>query len=329
MDRQITISIKTIILTLLIFLSGYIVYTLGPVIGIILVAALLVISLEPLVQKIIGVTFFNKPVPRGAAVIMSYILFVLVVISVFTFGLPPVLTQIQKLIIGLGNINGQPGFLSDLGISVSDFLPAASEFSSSVVTATFSVFSNIIAFISVLVVSIYMSMDWENIKENIISFFPKKVEEKAENTIKEIETNVGNWVKGQLLLMGIIGTASFLGLLVLGVKYPLALGLVAGVLEIVPSLGPLLSAVVAGIVGFAESPAKGIGTIILFIIIQQVENDLLVPKIMQKVSGFSPLIVLIALLVGGEFFGIIGVLVAVPTTMILAIIFKRLLNFSE
>ncbi|MBU1132919.1 AI-2E family transporter [Patescibacteria group bacterium] len=329
MDKEIVISIKTIILTLLLILAGYIVYVLGPVIGIILVAALLVVSLEPAVQKIMKVTFFNRPVPRGVAVIISYIIFVLVVVSVFTFGLPPVLVQFQRLVVGLSNIDGKLGFLHDLGISFSDFLPAASEFSSSVVTATLSVFSNIAAFVSVLIVSIYMSMDWENIKRNFIGFFPKNLEEKAEDTIKEVENNVGNWVKGQLLLMLIIGTTSFLGLLIIGVRYPLALGLVAGVLEIVPALGPLISAVIAAIVGFAESPAKGIGAVALFVIIQQLENDLLVPKIMQKVSGFSPLIILIALLVGGEFFGILGVLVAVPTMMILTIILKKVLDFPQ
>lgn len=329
MDRDISISIKTIVLTLLLILGGYIVYRLGPVIGIILVAALLVISLEPAVQRIMRITFFNRPITRGVAVIISYIVFVLVVISVFTFGLPPVLVQLQRLVVGLSNIDGKIGFLRDLGIPFSDFLPASSEFSSSVVTATLSVFSNIAAFVSVLVVSIYMSMDWENIKKNFIGLFPRDLEEKTEDTIDEIEKNVGSWVKGELLLMLIIGVSSFVGLLIIGVKYSLALGLVAGVMEIVPSLGPLISAIVAAIVGFAESPAKGIGAVALFVIIQQLENDLLVPKIMQKVSGFSPLIVLIALLVGGEFFGILGVLVAVPTMMILTIILKKVLGFPQ
>ena len=329
MNKDIIISVKTILFTLLLILSGYIVYRLGPVIGIILVASLLVISLEPAVQKIMKATLFNKPVPRGVAVIVSYVLFILIVLSVFTFGLPPVLVQLQRLVMGLSNIDGKLGFLNDLGITISDFLPAASGFSSGVVTATLSVFSNIAAFISVLIISIYMSMDWENIKKNIIGFFPRRVGEKVEDTVEEIEKNVGNWVKGELLLMSIIGSVSFLGLLIIGVKYPLALGLVSGVLEIVPSLGPLISAVIAGIVGFAESPAKGIGAIALFTIIQQLENDLLVPKIMQKISGFSPLIVLIALLVGGEFFGILGVLTAVPTMMILTIILKKVLGFPK
>lgn len=328
MDKQINISIKTILLALLIFLSGYIVYRLGPVIGVIVIATFLVISLEPMVKKLMGLTFFNKPIPRAAAVVISYVLFILVVISIFTFGLPPVLTQFQKLMASLGSLDTN-GFLSGLGISVSDFFPASADISSGVVSATRSVFSNISSFVSVLVISIYMSLDWVNIKETVITFFPKRTEEKARGVIIDIEKNIGNWVKGQLKLMLVVGVASFLGLLIIGVKYPLALGLISGVLEIVPSLGPLMSAVVAGVVGFAESPAKGIGTIVLFIIIQQVENNFLVPKIMRKVSGFSSLVVLIALLVGGEFFGIVGVILAVPSMMVASIIIKEVLGFPE
>jgi len=145
----------------------------------------------------------------------------------------------------------------------------------------------------------------------------------------EVERNVGQWLKGQLLLMLVVGLASFIGLLLLDIRYPLALAMVAGLLEIVPMIGPVLSAVVAAIIGFSETPVKGVGVIALFLIIQQLENNLLVPKIMQKVSGFSPLIILLALLIGSEFFGVVGAIVAVPTTMIISIILKRVLGRSD
>ena len=163
-------------------------------------------------------------------------------------------------------------------------------------------------------ISIYMSLDWENLKRRFISLFPNKFKLEVLRIIEEIETNVGHWVKGQLVLMLVIGSLSFVGLAILQVPYPLALGLIAGVLEIVPIL---------------DTPLKSLAVIALFIGIQQLENNLLVPKIMQKVSGFSPLVILVALLIGSNFFGIVGAIIAVPVTMIAAIVIKSILKHTN
>ena len=123
--------------------------------------------------------------------------------------------------------------------------------------------------------------------------------------------------------MLVIGVASFIGLSILGVRYSVGLGLLSGIFEAIPNVGPVLSAIVAGLIGFTDSPIKGIGVVSLFVIIQQLENNLLVPKIMGKVSGFRPLVILLALLVGANFFGIIGAVCAVPVTMIASTILKK------
>jgi len=107
----------------------------------------------------------------------------------------------------------------------------------------------------------------------------------------------------------------------------LALGLISGLLEIVPMVGPIISAVFAAIIALASNPIKAVGVVVLYIIVQQLENNVLVPKVMQKVSGFSPLVILTALLVGGEFFGVAGAVMAVPATMTLGIIIKKIFRF--
>jgi len=208
-------------------------------------------------------------------------------------------------------------------LSVPNMIPDTSKISTGVINATFSIFSNFATFLSVLVISIYMSLDWENIKKGFISLFPRDNEDIVHETIDEIEKNVGAWIKGQLLLMLVIGVASFIGLSILGVRYSVGLGLLAGIFEAIPNVGPVLSAIVAGLIGFTDSPIKGIGVVSLFVIIQQLENNLLVPKIMGKVSGFRPLVILLALLVGANFFGIIGAVCAVPVTMIASTILKK------
>jgi len=174
-----------------------------------------------------------------------------------------------------------------------------------------------------------MSLDWENIKANFVSIFPRDLEDAVYDTLNEIEKSVGSWVRGELLLMLSVGVASFCALVILGIKYSIAISLVAGVFEAVQMIGPTLTTILAGIIGFAQSPMKGVAVIIVFILIQQLENNFLVPKVMSKVSGFRPLIILLALLVGINFFGIVGAICAVPILMIATIILKRTLRYSR
>ncbi len=328
MDRQVIISIKTIAITLGALLAGYIVYRLGPVIVVLVTSLFLVIAVEGAVKYLCTKTLLNKPVSRGVAVLVTYALFILAVLVIFTLGLPPIVVESQKLVASLTQILQDFSERSDLDIS-STFLPKFTDVTGGVLSATSSILAAIMGILSVVIFSIYMSLDWVNLKAGFLRFFPEKIKGKVSKTIQNIETNVGHWVKGQLLLMLIVGTVTFFGLLVLGVRYPLILGLIAGILEIVPIIGPIITAVLAAVIAFADSPIKGFGVLALFIIIQQLENNLLVPKIMGKVSGFSPLIILLALLVGSNFFGIIGAILAVPTTMVLSILAKRFLNFPS
>ncbi len=327
MDKQVVISVKTVIITLLILLGVYVVYSLRSVIGILLLSTLVVVSMEQAINYFRKFIMFNKPISRGMAVFISYALFIIVLLTIFTFVLPPVVIEFQKLLVNLTTIIKQLNIPGDLQGILVDLIPQASKVSSSVLSATISVFSNLATFVSLLIFSIYMSLDWENIKRNIISIFPRNQEDTVHDTIDDIEKSVGDWIRGQLLLMLSIGVASFIGLAILGVRYAVGLSLVAAVFEAIPLLGPTLTAILAGIVAFADSPIKGIGVVALFIIIQQLENSILVPKIMEKVSGFRPLVILLALLVGGNFFGILGAVCAVPMLMVSTIIFKKIMKY--
>jgi predicted PurR-regulated permease PerM len=329
MNKQVVISFKTILLTFGIILAGYVIYRLGPVIGILAIAILLTIAMESVVNYLMRLTVFNKPLRRGVAVLISYGLLLLITAIIGTVGLPPVISQFQKMISGISQIAQELNLGDGFSLQLKDFLPQAANVSSELLSVTISVFSNVTTIFSIFVLAIYMSLDWKNLKKKFFSLFPEHLEDEAEDTFLEVERNVGQWLKGQFILMLVIGTASFVGLLLLDVRYPLALAMVAGLLEIVPMIGPVLSAVIAAIIGFSDTPLKGVGVVALFIVIQQLENNLLVPKIMQKVSGFSPLVILLALLIGSEFFGVVGAIIAIPTTMILSILLKRILAHSE
>ncbi len=274
-------------------------------------------------------TFWNRPVSRGLAVLVSYALFVLVAAFILLVVLPPVLNQGRVLLLSLAQIIQEYQIPGASEITFTDLLPTTTSVSNGVVSITVFLFSNIFSVFSLLVLSIYMSLDWENLKRKLYDILPDKIEVEVRGAIEEIEISIGHWVKGEALLMFVVGLFSFLGLQILGVKFALALGIVAGLLEVVPMIGPVIAAILSAIIGFSVSNFQGIGVLALFTIIQQMENSFLVPKIMEKVSGFSPLAILVALLVGGELFGLLGAITAVPLMMILSIILKRVLQYQD
>lgn len=160
-------------------------------------------------------------------------------------------------------------------------------------------------------------------------FFKDKKKEKVQKAITDIEDNVGLWLRGELVLMILIGVLSYVGLLIVGVQFPLALALISGILEIVPIIGPIISAIIAALVAVIDSPIKALLIVAVFALIQQTEGNIIVPKVMQRVSGFSPIIILIALLVGSNLFGLIGAVIAIPVLMVGAVVVRAILGVEK
>lgn len=324
MNKQISISIKTILFTLFMILLGYIVYRLGDIFLLLLLSLLTVISIEPLVVWITKQKLFNNYISRPFAVVISYAFVIFILMAVFTIGIPPVIAQLRKLLLALSSYISEFDLNGGLENYVTELFKQINSLSAGLITTTLTIFQLITALLSLIVISIYLSLDWINIKNRLFEIVPNKYSKKTKEVFNEIENTIGIWIKGQVFLMISVGFISLLGLLILDIDYPLALALISGLLEFIPFIGPVVSAVLAGIVGFSISPIKGISVVILFSLIQQLENNLLVPKIMQRVSGFSPIVILLSILIGSEFFGVLGAIVAVPTMMIAYIFFKIL-----
>jgi len=129
------------------------------------------------------------------------------------------------------------------------------------------------------------------------------------------EKRLNSWFWGEITLMTVVGLLTFIGLNLIGIRYALALAVLAGLLEAIPNLGPTISSIPAILLGFAVSPVMGVTALALYFIIQQLENNLIVPVVMKKAVGLNPIITLIALIVGGKIAGVLGVILAVPTTI--------------
>jgi predicted PurR-regulated permease PerM len=290
---------------------------------------LLVISVEPIIKKFMNITFLNKPISRAMAAILTYLMLIIFVSVILTAWFPVVLVQSQKLLVYVSGLLGKLNLPETINLSLSEFLPQISKISGGFVEAVTSSIKVFFSVFSIIIISIYMSSDWENIKVRFAELFSDRVAENVLGGMDEIEVEIAHWVKGQLILMLAVGLMSYVGLVLLDVDYPLALALFSGLLEVVPMIGPLIAGVFVGIIGFLDVPIKGLGIVAVYIVIQQLENNILVPKVMQKVSGFSPLIILIALLIASEFFGVVGAVLAVPATMVGTIVLRRVLRYTE
>jgi predicted PurR-regulated permease PerM len=185
-----------------------------------------------------------------------------------------------------------------------------------------NVFTGFLTFLSVAVFSFYLLLDRAKIKKNLVYLFPHLAKEEVLDIVNSIERKLGAWVRGQLILMFIVFLMTWLGLTLLRVEFALPLALMAGLLEAIAIVGPIL----AGITAFVIVVAQGnsllviLGTAALYILIQQLENYVIVPKVMKEVVGLSPIVTILALLVGGTLFGIIGAAIAVPTAAAIQVV---------
>jgi predicted PurR-regulated permease PerM len=184
----------------------------------------------------------------------------------------------------------------------------------------FRVFGGIVSAISVLVLSIYMLVEGPVIKQGFLELFPQRHRRRVSDVLQRIALKFGGWLRGQLFLGLVIGVAAGLGTWALGLPYPFLLGLVAGVTELIPMVGPVLGAIPAVLIALFGPWWRLLAVIALFTAIQQAENNLLVPRVMKMSVGLSPLLTLAAIMIGANLMGIIGALLAVPIAAALQVI---------
>ncbi len=286
------------------------------IIVILLLSIIFASAMEPLVRY-----FKLRKVPRAASVLAVYVIVLGVAGAVVSLLIPPVLSQFSLLSENLPQyteqfrtqfpvVNELMGGI-DLGDAIKQIFSTVNG-GESVLNRTVGVFNGFFTFITVLVISFYLVAEEKGMREFIRSLVPPHYQEFTMGLVDSIQKKMGLWLLGQLILSVSIFLMTFLGLSLLGVKYALFLALLAGLLEVIPYIGPFVSAVPAIFFAFIQNPALAIAVLVLYIIIQKVEGYVLVPKVMEKTVGVSPLAVLLALLIGFKLAGVLGLLLAVP-----------------
>ena len=183
--------------------------------------------------------------------------------------------------------------------------------------------------ITVLVLTFYLLVERDVLLAAFVRLFPRENRSRVLDASRKISAKVSAWLSGQLLLGATIGATAAVALYFLDVPYFFVLALVAAVGEVIPVIGPILSAIPAILAGLSVSPKTALFVAIFWLVQQQLENHLLVPKIMQRQLGVNPVIILVALLVGGSVFGVLGALLAVPTAAIGQVLVQEILDERE
>lgn len=192
-------------------------------------------------------------------------------------------------------------------------------FAGNTVGAIKGVFNGILNFVLVLVLTFFLVVNDRSVSEFFISLFPSKHGDYIANKIKTIQNKVGFWLQGQLTLMVVMFMMSLLGLLILGIDNALTLAMMTGIAELLPVIGPIGAGIPAVLVAFNESPWLAVWMIGLIVLLQQIEGHILVPLVMRKAVGLNPIIIILAMLVGLETLGIVGMIMAVPVATTLSI----------
>ena len=294
--------------------------------------------LNPLVTKL-----ESKKIPRSLSTIIVYAVFLLAGLLFIRFLIPTIYTQIEVLISNLpaifkeienfinnlfNRLNGFNGFdfnatkesiLSTLTNSVNSFFTSLPTF---LVNFVGTLFSSVITITFGLVIGIYILMDFNSINGHLLKLVPKKNRFEVSLLITNISTEVRKSVNGTFLVALMVFVCDSFGFWIIGLQAPLLFGLVCGITDLIPYIGPYIGGIVAAIIGFSQSPIIGIMTVIVAFIVQMLENNILQPIIMSKTTKLHPVTIIVGLLIFEHFFGIIGMILATPCIALAKVVWK-------
>ncbi|MDO8488477.1 MAG: AI-2E family transporter [bacterium] len=312
MLRKVELSHRTIIFTALFALLLWFVFQIRGVLLMIFISIILMSALNPAVDKL-----QKWKLPRGLAIVLVYIVFWGILAAIVAGVVPPLVDQTRKLILLLPEAIGRIEFFNtNQQILTEQLLGRLGALPENILRVTVGIFGNLLAVLSTSVVTFYLLLERSQLNQYLGFLLGKDSPTKVTRVINEIERRLGGWVRGELILMLTVGSFTYAGLSLLGVDIALPLAIIAGVLEIVPNIGPVVSAVPAVLIALTIHPLTALATVALYFLVQILENNLLVPKVMQKAVGVNPLVSILGLLMGWQVAGVSGAVLAIPLIIV-------------
>ncbi len=222
------------------------------------------------------------------------------------YSLPPQLQGVEQAV--MGNAENMGNILS--------------ENIKKITSSMMNIFPKITSIILVPIFTFYLILDKDSIKNKIYITVPKDKRQDFSRLSKEIDKALGEFIRGRVIVAIFIGVSTTIVLLILKIPFGLVIGLIAGIADIIPYFGPVIGIIPAVIFALLDSPLKALWVIIIFTVIQQIENDLITPKIIGESIGIHPITVIVSLIIGGEIMGIWGMVLAVPAVAVGKIVFS-------
>ncbi|MER3437049.1 MAG: hypothetical protein C4346_05285 [Chloroflexota bacterium] len=308
------------------------------IIVLLMLGILFAAAIEPLVFRL-----RKRGLTRGQAILTVYVLLLLTLALLLYAVVPPLVRQASAL------IDQIPVILADLrdraATSQNEFIRTSGYRTMTRLIATYnsirtspqieggraiSFVTSVVGFfftvITTMIVAFYWMTEKAIIKRVMLGLFPLTSRDRAHAIWDEIEARLGGWTRGQLLLCLVIGAFSAAGYFLIGLEFWLALGIWAGLTEIIPFIGPFLGGAVAVTVALTDSWQKAAIVVVFVILLQQLEGAFLVPRVMRNAVGMTPLTVILAVLIGGTVAGPIGSVLAIPVGAAVQVVVQDLLR---
>jgi predicted PurR-regulated permease PerM len=305
------------------------------------VSALFAIGIAPLVQLIEQqrLLALTRRLPRPLAILLIYTAVLGLIAGVGMAVVPPLIQQGQDLWQMLPQrIDAAQAWLVKLHVleapitfveAVQHAPAGGADAVSTLLGAVFGFVGGLFGVLTILLLTFYLLVESKSLFGAFVRFFPRNQRGRVAELSADVATKVSAWLGGQILLSLVIGLTSTIGLYLLGVPYFYVLALISAIGELIPMVGPIVAAIPAILVALSVSPGVALAVAIFYIIQQQLENAVLVPRIMGRQVGMSAAGVIIALGVGSELLGLVGAILAIPTAAILQTVFRELQTHDE
>ncbi|MEX1014463.1 MAG: AI-2E family transporter [Candidatus Paceibacterota bacterium] len=300
-------------------------------IGVLFASIILSLGLDPIVSF-----FERRGINRLIGTIIVFLLAMLIfaiamyfIVPIFIVEASSFVTQFNDVISAMLGFGIPESVIEAFSANLNKILSFITSTNGTLGNAIGSVITNIVLAITTIIITFYLSVEKNGTERLLEIILPRIYEKPVLKVFSKFKEKIRVWLVAQLGLSLIVGTVVSVGLWLLGVEYALVLGIIAAVLELVPVVGPILSGFIAFLIAIANSFALGIYVLIFFFVVQQLENNVLIPMIMRKAMRIHPVMVLVALLAGGQAAGLVGILLAVPVALMAQEIFNYLAHQKE
>ena len=342
---SINISTFTIVKIIIVFLILYLLFLIKDILAVLFISLILASAVDPIIDYL-----EKKRIPRGLSIIMIYFVSLFIVFLVITLIVPPIINETNDLLTNspqyfekifsgisvLKEYSAEHGFLDNVKENINTISAGLQTAVGGVFSTIFGFFGGVFSFFLIMVITFYMVVEESAVKKLVWSIAPSRYQNYIMGLVNRMQRKIGLWLRGQMILSLAIFVLIYVSLFFVGfipglpkMEYILVLALIAGLTEFVPYLGPILGAIPAVFLAFTQSPVLAIAVAVLYYCVQIIENNVLVPKIMQKAVGLNPIISISVLMIGFQLAGVIGAILSIPVATAVQEVVLDIFEYKE